>query len=51
MIKSINDLEYSIFGSYSVYKKDLEESEKLGIATGGEDMPELETEKKTEKRI
>ena len=29
---------------------DLEESEKLNIAKGGEDIPELETEKEAEER-
>ena len=46
------DLEYIAFGAYS--PKELrtipEESEKLDIATGGEDMPPLETKEEAEKK-
>ena len=46
----MNNLEYILFGSYNIYKKDLEKTKKLDIATGGEDMSELETEE-AEKRM
>ena len=44
------DLEYIIFGGYGTDKIDIEESRKLDIATGGEDMPELETEEEAKRR-
>ena len=49
MRTSFDDLEYIIFGSYTEYKKELQKSKKLDIATDGEDMSELETEEEAEK--